>query len=47
VPFAGFEYALSKKIHLMCKADYIFNVSNPQADFLTGTRFYFGFAFCR
>jgi hypothetical protein len=47
VPFVGVEYALSKKIHLMCKADYIFNISNPQSDFVTGTRLYFGFSFCR
>lgn len=46
VPFAGFEYALSKKVHLMFKVDYIFNVSNPQDDFATGARFYFGFTFC-
>lgn len=47
VPFIGLEYALSTKIHLIFKIDYIFNVSNPQKDFTTGPRFYFGFSFCR
>ena len=47
VPFAGVEFAVSTKIHLMFKADYIFNISNPQADFVIGPRFYFGFSFCR
>ena len=47
VPFAGFEYAFSKKLHLMFKIDYIFNISNRQDDFVTGPRFYLGFSFCR
>jgi hypothetical protein len=47
VPFAGAEFALTKKIHLVLKVDYIFNISNPQPDFNTGTRIYFGFSFCR
>jgi len=47
VPFVGTEFALSKRIHLVFKADYMFNLSNRQADFITGTRFYFGFTFCR
>ncbi|MDR1682124.1 MAG: hypothetical protein LBS25_01865 [Candidatus Symbiothrix sp.] len=47
VPFIGTEYALNKKIHLVLKADHIFNLNNPQADFLRGIRIYLGFAFCR
>ena len=47
VPFVGVEYGLSKRIHLVFKADYMFNVSNRQADFITGPRFYLGFTFCR
>ncbi|MDR0830290.1 MAG: hypothetical protein LBN95_09320 [Prevotellaceae bacterium] len=47
VPFVGTEFAMTKKIHLVLKVDYIFNVSNPQPDFVTGPRFYFGFSFCR
>jgi hypothetical protein len=47
VPFAGAEYALNKKIHLMFKVDYIFNISNRQDDFTTGLRCYLGFTFCR
>jgi hypothetical protein len=46
-PFVGTEIALNKKIHLMLKVDYITNFSNPQPDFVTGPRFYFGFMFCR
>ena len=47
VPFVGTEFALSKRIHLVFKTDYMFNISNRQADFITGPRFYFGFTFCR
>jgi len=47
VPFAGVEYGISKRIHLVFKADYMFNLSNRQDDFITGPRFYFGFTFCR
>lgn len=47
IPFMGVEYALSEKIHLILKTDYLFNVSNRQDDFTTGPRFYFGFAFCK
>jgi len=47
VPFVGTEFTLSKRIHLVFKADYMFNLSNRQADFITGPRFYFGFTFCR
>lgn len=47
VPSVGIEYALNEKIHLVFKADYIFNVSNPQDDFVTGPRFYIGILFCK
>ena len=47
VPFAGIEFALSKSINLIFKTDYMLNVSKQQDDFLTGLRFYFGFAFSR
>ncbi|MDR1592406.1 MAG: hypothetical protein LBS16_05945 [Prevotellaceae bacterium] len=46
-PFAGVEFAMSKKIHLMFKVDYIINLNNRQNDFVTGPRLYCGFAFCR
>lgn len=46
VPFAGVEYALSKTLHLAAKIDYMFNVSNPQADYAKGVRIYFGLMFC-
>ncbi|MDR0810937.1 MAG: hypothetical protein LBN23_01480 [Paludibacter sp.] len=46
-PFVGAEFALNKKIHLVLKADYLINISNPQPDFVTGVRVYLGFSFCR
>lgn len=45
-PFAGVEYAVTERIHLTAKVDWMFNVSNPQPDFVTGPRIYFGFMFC-
>lgn len=45
VPFAGCEYALTPRVHLVAKVDWIFNVSNPQPDFITGPRLYLGFMF--
>jgi len=45
-PFLGFEYALMDRIHLIVKADYLFNISNPQTDFTTGPRLYAGITFC-
>lgn len=45
-PFAGVEFALTGKIHLTLKTDYLMNVSNPQADFVSGPRVYLGFMFC-
>jgi len=45
-PFLGFEYAILERIHLIVKADYLLNISNPQADFTTGPRLYVGLTFC-
>lgn len=46
-PFVGYEWAITQKIHLVFKLDYLFNVTNPQPDFITGPRLYIGFMFCR
>lgn len=46
VPFIGAEYALTSKIHLVMKIDYLFNACNRQKDFVTGPRIYLGFMFC-
>ena len=46
-PFVGYEWAMTQKIHLALKLDYLLNVSNPQPDFITGPRLYIGFMFCR
>lgn len=45
-PFAGVEYALTERVHLVLKADYLLNLSSIQADFVRGPRIYFGFMFC-
>ncbi len=45
-PFAGVEYALTERVHLVLKADYLLNLSSGQADFVRGPRLYFGFMFC-
>ncbi len=44
-PFAGIEYSLSEKMHLIFKIDYLMNISNPQDDFVRGPRVYLGFMF--
>jgi hypothetical protein len=46
-PFAGVEFAATSHMHLVFKADWMTNVSNPQPDFPSGPRFYFGFSFYR
>ncbi len=46
-PFVGFEYALTNKVHLSLKLDYIIPVAGRQEDFVTGPRIYFGFMFHR
>ncbi len=45
-PFIGIEYALTGRIHLVLKADYLMNLSAPQDDFVRGPRVYVGFMFC-
>lgn len=45
-PFAGVEYALTDRVHLVLKADCLLNVSSPSDDFVIGPRVYFGFMFC-
>ena len=44
-PFVGVEYAASRKINIVLKADYLLNATNPQDDFVTGPRLYLGFMF--
>lgn len=44
-PFAGIEYALTKKLHLFVKADWIFNITHDQPDFAHGVRCYVGLIF--
>lgn len=44
-PFVGFEYAITKKVHLFSKIDYLLNVSNNTNDFVTGPRLFFGIMF--
>lgn len=41
-PFVGMEITITPKVRFVLKADYIFNVSNPQKDFITGVRLYAG-----
>lgn len=45
VPFAGVEYAITPRVHLMLRADWIINAGNPQPDFATGPRLHLGFMF--
>lgn len=47
VPFAGMEYAMTDKVRLNMKADWMFNLTNRQSDFVTGLRLYVGFSFYR
>ena len=47
VPFAGVEFAMTEKIRLNVKIDWMVNLSNPQSDFVSGPRVYFGFSFYR
>ena len=44
-PFIGIEYAISTKIRLITKADYILNIGKQQTDFATGVRVYVGILF--
>jgi len=44
-PFAGAEYAVGRRINIVMKIDYVFNLTNPQDDFVTGPRIFLGFMF--
>lgn len=46
-PYLGLEIAFSQKLSFVFKADYLFNVSNPQPDFASGVRVFLGIIFCR
>lgn len=45
VPFAGVDYALTSRIALTFKADYMFTLGSPEFDTPTGVRCYVGFMF--
>lgn len=45
VPFIGAEYALTHKVSLVAKVDWMLNLSGRQDDFVTGPRLYLGFMF--
>jgi len=44
-PFIGMEYAISSKIRLIVKADYVFDVLSKTSAFATGPRIYTGMMF--
>lgn len=44
-PFVGAEYAVTPRINIVMKVDYLLNVTNPADDFVTGPRIYIGFMF--
>ena len=44
-PFVGTEFALTARIGLMVKADWLVNAGRPQPDFPQGPRLYVGFIF--
>ena len=44
-PFIGMEYALSPKMHLITKIDYIVDIGGKQSDFARGARVYLGVVF--
>ena len=45
-PFIGVEYAVTSKLHLIAKVDWIVNITKKQPDFVMGPRLYFGVMFC-
>lgn len=45
-PFAGVEYALTGRVHVVFKADWLLDVTSGQPDFVQGPRLYLGFVFC-
>ncbi len=44
--FFDIEYALTDKVHLVSKADWLLDATSRQSDFVRGPRVYFGFMFC-
>ena len=44
-PFMGMEYALTRRIRLITKADFIININQKQTDFAIGPRVYAGIVF--
>jgi hypothetical protein len=44
-PFAGMEYAIARRIRLISKVNYVFNISQRQPDFATGIRVHAGVVF--
>jgi hypothetical protein len=47
VPFVGVEFAMTDKMRLNLKADWMLNLTNRQSDFASGPRIYFGISFYR
>lgn len=45
-PFTGVEFALTERVHLVIKADWLLDVTSGQKDFADGPRIYAGFMFC-
>lgn len=45
VPFIGTEYAITKRISLIAKIDWMLKLGGRQDDFVTGPRLYLGFMF--
>lgn len=46
-PYIGVEYALTRKVHIVLRADCLLDVTSRQPDFPLGPRIYFGFMFWR
>ena len=44
-PFIGMEYAISQRINLIAKTDYVIPLTQKQPDFATGIRVYVGVVF--
>ncbi|HPT52768.1 MAG TPA: hypothetical protein PK740_05750 [Bacteroidales bacterium] len=44
-PFVGVEYALTPRMHLIGKIDYMFNILHAPSDYADGARLYIGFLF--
>jgi hypothetical protein len=46
-PYIGMEIAITQKLSFIAKADWLFNISNPQPDFASGPRLFLGIIFSR